>query len=171
MKISQQKTSVLSPWFFWGWSEDEQCEELRISIKKQVYIDIEMRWGRWRWRTHDFLFPMLCSNGSLFVRILFLLIVVYYIITPIFGITFRVPICLYHCKRALLYSFQKFGPHSNVPREVLGQQQSLNAVSSQVAKELQSLQQKDADSCFFFFWGGDFIWRIIPLSNFVSNCG
>ena len=27
--------------------------------------------------------------------------------------------------------------------EVLGQQQSLNAVSSQVAKELQSLQQKD----------------------------
>ena len=83
----------------------------------------------------------------------FFLIVVYYIITPIFGVTFRVPICLYHWRKALLYSFQKFRPHSNVPCEVLGQQQSLNAVSSQVAKELQSLQQKDADSCFFF--GGE----------------
>ena len=115
---------------------------------------------------------MLCSNGSLFVRILFLLIVVYYIITPIFGVTFRVPICLYHWRKALLYSFQKFGPHSNVPCEVLGQQQSLNAVSSQVAKELQSLQQKDADS-FFFFWGGRILYggssHLVTLSATVVN--
>ena len=145
---------MLSPWFFRGWSEDEQREELRISIKKQVYIDIEMRWRRWRWRTHDFLFPTLCSNGSLFVRILFLLIVVYEKLHRFLAALLGFQSAYIIGERLYYIVSKNSAPHSNVLCEVLGQQQSLNAVSSQVAKELQSLQQKDADSCFFFGGGG-----------------
>ena len=67
-----------------------------------------------------------------------------------------------------LIHFMFLGQGPPICSEVLGQQQSLNAVSSQVAKELQSLQQKEGRDV--VDWAGVAIFHQAKSKQIPTSC-